>query len=189
MSAAVIMMAKTGRLTLTSASFIGLLPPRRPRPPCAAAASACAAGVVLAAPPVAPPTPVASWFRLRRRQRLVALQPVDDFDELVLPRAERHDLLLARLAVLDDVDRRDAGQRRDGVVGHRQHVRRRRCVSDDALGEEAGLELAVGVVDERFDGERARRLIDRRADVGDLAVERLVRERLDAELDRLARPG
>ena len=60
---------------------------------------------------------------------------------------------------------------------------------DHALGEEAGLEPAVAVVDERLDRERAHRLVERRADVGDLAVEQRVAERLHAELDRLARPG
>ena len=47
------------------------------------------------------------------------------------------------------------------------------CVSDRALGEEPRLQQPVAVVHQRFDRERPRRLVDRRADVGDLALERL----------------
>ena len=43
------------------------------------------------------------------------------------------------------------------------------------FAKKPGLSVPVAVVDERLDRERARRLIDRRADVGDLALELPVR--------------
>ena len=103
------------------------------------------------------------------REHLVALEAVGDFPDVALPDAER-DALLRDLAVSDDVDRRHAGQRRHRGVGHGHHV----VVDareDDALGEEAGLEQAVRVLDQRLDREGAHRLIERRADVRDLALE------------------
>ena len=115
---------------------------------------------------------------------LAAFEAVDDFDELALTRAKRH-LLLTRLAVLDDEHRRHAGQRRHGVVWCRQHlfvdVGQHR-----PLGEEPRLEGAVGVLHEDLDRKRARGLVDRRADVGHLALKRLGRERLDDEVHGLA---
>ena len=105
MSAAVIMMAKTGRLTLTSAMFMDALPDRPPAPR-----------------PSFTLTPVASWLRLVVASCLVALQPARHLHELVLARAQR-DLLLAGLAVLDDVDRRHTGERRDRFFGHGEHAR------------------------------------------------------------------
>ena len=55
------------------------------------------------------------------------------------------------------------------------------------LAKKPGFSRRSRVVDDRFDRERAHRLVERRADVGDLAVEQRVAERLHAELDRLAR--
>ena len=76
MSAAVIMMAKTGRLTLTSAMFMdALLCDRAPRlggPPSrlGAISSPCV--------PTRTVTPVASWLRLVVASDLVALQAARD---------------------------------------------------------------------------------------------------------------
>ena len=207
-SAALIITAKTGRLTLTSASFIARLPAggaaaRRGRPgrhrraaaPAAArrrrfrrrGAAAAAAGAALRLARLQHPHRDArrQLVQPARRQHLVALQAVGDFPEVALPDAQR-DALLRDRAVLDDVDRRHAGQHRHRGVrhGHDVVVELRQ---DDALREEPRLEQAFLVVDQGFHGERAHRLIERRADVGDLAVEHAVAERLDAELHRLAR--
>src|SRR5262249_32635286 len=121
MSAAVIMMAKTGRLTLTSASFIAVLPLRGVRR--ARHAHRCrrrSARGRRGAP--APPRPPGRGRReFRGRQRPGPLQAGHDLPEPLLPRAEG-DLLLPRLAALEDVHGRDARERRDGILGRRHHV-------------------------------------------------------------------
>ena len=182
MSATLIMTAKTGRADadVSELHFVSpcwprrppLPPPRRPPPPSPSA-------------PLVTLTPVASSF-----SRLVASVSVPFRPSTTSQRSPWRTPsvtdLLRDLAVLHDVDRRDAGQRRDRRVRHRQHalVLLR---EDDALGEEARLEPQVRVVDQRFDRERPHRLVERRADVRDLALEHRVAEGLDAELDRLAR--
>src|SRR3954464_5887942 len=83
-----------------------------------------------------------------RRERFVALQSVHNLPEIVLADA-KGDRLLRDLAVLNDVDRRDTGERRDGGVRHGQYtfVAPR---EDHALGKESRLQTQVGIVDERF---------------------------------------
>src|SRR4051812_48656069 len=164
MSAAVIMIAKTGRLTLISAMFMDIL-----------------RGGRLHVEPHGDPG--GELAQVGDRELLIAFQPSGHFHQLVLARTEG-DLLLPRLAVFEHVDRRDAGQRGDRVLRDRQHARV--DVGEyDSLREETGLELAIAVVHERFDSERARRLIDGRADIRHAALELAVDERLDIEFDRL----
>ncbi len=104
MSAAVIMMAKTGRLTLTSASFIDVLlrDGHDPRRTATTAVGACTAPVgLVTARPVPTLVPVASWLRLLVARISSPFSPSTISTTLALARAERH-LLLPRLAVLDD---------------------------------------------------------------------------------------
>src|SRR5262249_49169218 len=122
--------------------------------------------------------------QLRGREHFTALETFNDLPLFAFVRTERTDLL-PRLAVLDHVHRRHAGERRHSVIGYDHHV----VVDferDRAFREETGFQYAVGVVDERLDGERSRRLIHRRTHVGDFARERAVRERLNGELHVLS---
>src|SRR3954464_2128699 len=82
-----------------------------------------------------------------RRERFVALQSVHNLPEIVLADAEG-DGLLRDLAVLDDVDRRNAGECRDGGVRHGQYtlVAAR---EDHPLGKESRLQTQIGIVHER----------------------------------------
>jgi hypothetical protein len=96
MSAAVIIIAKTGRLTLTSdriidASLTTSLPLPRPRPRRPNRRPRLSFFALAAADPDRRAR--RELIQIRRGERFVTLQPVRDFPQLALVRAERDDLL------------------------------------------------------------------------------------------------
>ena len=197
--AALIITAKTGRLTLTSASFIARPParsrapdhlrPRHPAGPSPRRRAACTRPsrrrtLGLAGLEHADAHARRQLVQLARRKHFIPVQSARHFPQVLLADAERH-ALLRDLPVRDDVHRVDPREHRYRGVGDRHHV----VVTmreDHALGEEAGLQQVLAVVDDRLDDEGAHGLVERRADVRDRALEHAIPERLDAELDGLA---
>ena len=118
MRAAVIISAKTGRRTETSASFMACSPrcPRGFAGPCAPAPRRRRGRRRQSALPIVHRGAGRQLIEAARRQRLVAFEAGGDLDELPLTGAER-DGLLADLVLFDDIDRRHPCHRRDRVVG------------------------------------------------------------------------